>query len=207
MTDSLSSIQALQNYPKQRFTAQNKIARKISNLIHEGKCIAIGHIPSHCGIKGNDLADKFANNATKKESIDVKMSYTRKEAYKILWDSCKTNFEDFPSNLDYPELRGIYPDITQSELITLRKMRTRSSRLWAPFETLICSCGKEIHFTHIFENCRPMTKYSKQLTSYMIEHDLDSYLEFINIHETLGWQPAKFLIKVIMESPIAFAYS
>jgi len=99
------------------------------------------------------------------------MSYTRKEAYRILWDSCKKNFEDSPSNLDYPELRGIYPDITQSELIALRKMRTRSSRLWAPFETLICSCGKEIHFTHIFENCRPMTNYSKQLTSYMIEHE------------------------------------
>ena len=207
LTDSLSSIQALQNYPKQRFTAQNKIARKISNFIKEGKNIAIGHIPSHCDIKGNDLADTLAKNATKKDNIDIKMTYTRREAYRILWNSCKTNFEDFPSNQDYPELKGIYPNIPQTELLILRKMRTRSARLWAPFETQICSCGKEINFNHIFEDCRSLSKYTRQLNNYMLENELDSNLEFINIHETLGWQPAKFLIKIIMESPIAFAYS
>ena len=207
LTDSLSSIQALQNYPKQRFTAQNKIARKISNFIKEGKSIAIGHIPSHCDIKGNDLADSLAKDATKKENIDIKLSYTRREAYRILWDSCKTNFEEFPSNLDYPDLRGIYPNIPQTELLILRKMRTKSARLCAPFETLICSCGKEIVFNHIFENCRSLSKYTRQLNNYMLENELDSTLEFINIHEKLGWQPARFLIKIIMESPIAFAYS
>ena len=86
-------------------------------------------------------------------------------------------------------------------------MRTRSARLWAPFETLICSCGKEIKFNHIFENCRSLSKYTRQLNNYMLDNELDSTLEFINIHETLGWQPARFLIKIIMESPIAFAYS
>ena len=207
LTDSLSSIQALQNYPKQRFTAQNKIARKISNFIKEGKSIAIGHIPSHCDIKGNDLADKLAKDATKKDIIDIKMTYTRREAYRILWNSCKTNFEDFPSNQDYPELKGIYPNIPKTELLVLRKMRTRSARLWAPFETQICSCGKEIKFDHIFDNCRSLSKYTRQLNNYMSENELDSRLEFINYHETLGWQPARFLIKTIMESPIAFAYS
>ena len=86
-------------------------------------------------------------------------------------------------------------------------MRTKSARLCAPFETLICSCGKEIVFNHIFENCRSLSKYTRQLNNYMLENELDSTLEFINIHEKLGWQPARFLIKIIMESPIAFAYS
>ena len=207
LTDSLSSLQALQNYPKQRFSTQNQVLRKISNLIAAGKSIALGHIPSHCDIKGNDLADTLANIATTKDTVDFKMCYTRKEAYRILWNSCKTNFVEFPSTEHYPELKGIFPDIPKNELIMLRKMRTRSARLYCPFETLFCSCGKEITFLHIFENCRPFREFNNKINKYMRDNNLYGPYIFLSKHEKLGWQPASFLCNLLMDSPLAFAYS
>ena len=207
LTDSLSSLQALQNYPKQRFSTQNQITRKISNLISAGKNIALGHIPSHCDIKGNDLADTLANTATDRDTIDLRMSYTRKEAYRILWNSCKTNFDEFPSTEYYPELKGIYPNIPRNEILMLRKMRTRSARLYCPFETLLCGCGKEIEFEHIFENCRPFSEFNNKINNYMLDNNLFSPYIFLRKHEKMGWQPASFLCNLLMNSPLAFAYS
>ena len=207
LTDSLSSIQALQNYPKQSYNTQNKIASKITNLIKKGINIVIGHIPSHCEIFGNDLADTLAKDATKKNNIDVRIKYTRKETYRIIWEKCKTNFDDFPSCEHYPELKGIYPDIPKHEIMMLRKMRTRSSRLFCPFENLLCLCGQPITYWHIFEHCRPLSEYKNKINNYMLEHNLRGELFYTKKHEKLGWQPASFFCQVVLDSPIAFAYS
>jgi len=41
-------------------------------------------LPSHIGIKGNELADKLANAATAKPSIDVNIGLELSEAYTLI---------------------------------------------------------------------------------------------------------------------------
>ena len=70
LTDSLSSIQALQK----PYTSKNHLVLKIASLISNLKnfTIYIQWIPSHMGIHGNESADLVAKQSLKLTSVSYK---------------------------------------------------------------------------------------------------------------------------------------
>jgi hypothetical protein len=74
-TDSLSSLQAIEGA---KF--ENPFVVEILNLylqlINRGKHIIMCWIPSHIGIRGNDMADKAAKEALELPISDIKIPYT-----------------------------------------------------------------------------------------------------------------------------------
>ena len=98
LTDSLSCMQALKSRPKHRFRLQNKSAILMDKIISREQSLKIIHVPSHCKVIGNDLADRLAQRATKLKDITKHIPYTRKEAYALLLTQCKKKQPSF-SNL------------------------------------------------------------------------------------------------------------
>ena len=205
LTDSLSSIQALQSPPNQRYSLQNKIKEKISLLILKGKTIEICYVPSHTSIPGNDKADKLANaiTADKSNNIPVKdIGYTRKETYALLNAYIKTESIDFPSYRTPGFSDGIYPKLIPNYVVLIRKLRTKSCAFkWLNIK---CKCGEKVTYNHLFEYCQILTDTSTALNNYLVENNLKRD-EFLS-ESGLGWAPAKFLCDIITSCPVAHAF-
>ena len=70
----------------------------MDKIISREQSLKIIHVPSHCKVIGNDLADILAQRATKLKDITKHIPYTRKEAYALLLTQCKKKQPSF-SNL------------------------------------------------------------------------------------------------------------
>ena len=78
LSDSKSALQAIENETKNRNNMQNEIRHLCHNLIINGTNIELFWIPSHLGIRGNNIADLAAKNATSipNISLDIGLSLT-----------------------------------------------------------------------------------------------------------------------------------
>ena len=212
-TDSLSSMQALHNRPKHNFNIHYEILLKLKMLTMQGKDITFLHVPSHVGIRGNNLADIAARNAAEYHSTNSQLKhsstfrYTRNEAKALLWIACKTNFDHFPSLLHYPEQRGIYPEMPSNLLMILRRIRTSSCifDIQNPNFQKECDCGKVFNLYHLQEGCLYLFHHFNILYQYLKSKEL-SLLECTCLHEDYGWEPALILTKDIYFSPFAYLF-
>ena len=208
LTDSLSSLQALQNKPKKRYDMHNEINKSITELMNAGIDVSICHIPSHVGIYGNEEADKAAKNGTEKPVIDIQLKLTRNEAYKLIDDTTATNEQCFPSySRKFPKCsKGVYPPLEYHDKIILRKIRTRSTLIHLKYVETVCPCGKILqNLSHLLENCPILNNELKNVKEYLAKYNFDLEHLFI-YHKLLGWEPAKFFCEQIKRSSISFAF-
>ena len=81
LSDSLSSLKAMQN-PKHQYT--NNIITQIQDALNKTDIpFNLVWIPAHCGIKGNEEADKQAKIATLSATETALFKYTAKEHKKL----------------------------------------------------------------------------------------------------------------------------
>lgn len=84
-TDSLSAIHSLRQPQHTDNTSLiSKIITAAQQITEAGGSITIHWIPSHVGIKGNELADHSAKRATKHPNIDIKTSISLSQIKKII---------------------------------------------------------------------------------------------------------------------------
>ena len=83
-SDSLSTLQMLQNSQNDRQNLILEILLQIQDLNHNGTNISFVWIPSHCGINGNEMADNLAKLALKKSGVDVTVKPNRSETFSLL---------------------------------------------------------------------------------------------------------------------------
>jgi len=77
-SDSYSSLQAIASGKSN--CRPNLLLQVIGLVSNYSKNVDFVWLPSHIGIKGNELADKLANAATAKPSIDVNIGLELSEA-------------------------------------------------------------------------------------------------------------------------------
>jgi len=78
-SDSYSSLQAIASG---KSNCRPYLLLQVIGLVSNcSKNVDFVWLPSHIGIKGNELADKLANAATTKPSIDVNIGLELSEAY------------------------------------------------------------------------------------------------------------------------------
>ena len=207
LTDSLSSIQALQSPPNQRFALQNEIKTKISHLILNGKTVELCYVPSHTSptIPGNDKADKLANAITADTTSNIPtadIGYTRKEAYALFNNHIKKDNLLFESYSLPGFKNGIYPKLIPNYVILIRKLRTKSCAFkWLDIR---CKCGKKVTLEHLFDNCQTLKETSTKLNKYLSDNDFTT--EDLLKEGKLGWAPSKFLCDAIVSCPMAHAF-
>ena len=94
LTDSLSSLQTLQNLnPKTLTKLLLDILETQDTLTKAGYHIKFIWIPSHVGIPGNEIADKLAKQATLLDSINLQPTYTLQEIYKEIDNKSLENWQ------------------------------------------------------------------------------------------------------------------
>lgn len=203
LTDSLSCMQALQSRPKLRFKLQNQAAILMNKIICRDQLLKIVHVPSHCKVIGNELADRLAQRATKLNEITKHIPYTRKEAYALIMSQCKKAKHLFPTYQHFPNPNGTFPNLQTEFTILLRRLRVKISPCnYTIFE---CQCGKRVKYTHIFENCVGFKNDTKELMQYMSKNNL-TYETILNKHSSLAWEPAHILCKTIFATKYSYCF-
>ena len=92
-TDSLSSLQAIQSgYSKSRPELLNKINKAIRDLEQANKVVKLVWVPSHIGLKGNEMADKEAKQASL-NGYETNLPLSPREAYSIIKTKVKEKFK------------------------------------------------------------------------------------------------------------------
>ena len=141
LTDALSVLEALKSGGEPELTDSLK-------SLAETYRVAIQWIPAHCGIPGNEAADRLAKEGAKGVQIEQDMSYHEKRTI------IKSNFRKSPKADDYHTL-------TREEQVILIRLRTGHNRLnyhmckklkLAP--STACNCQQGDQTTeHILQSC------------------------------------------------------
>lgn len=160
LTDCTSSLQALQRENKD-ILEQNTVER-LNNLCRQNQII-LQWIPSHCGILGNEVADKLAKDATKMEQPRHKLSY--KENKTLIKNHCKNKWKKRTKS-NYPHDPLLH--LSRSQQTTIYRLRTGHCRLRAHMHRLKlaptpqCTCGTGLQTPeHVLQTCPLLDKTRK----------------------------------------------
>ena len=187
LTDSLSSLQALSGKPKNCYALQDQIKREIIKLRSLGKQVTFCHVPSHTSVEGNNRADTAANAGAKLPNAANNFKLTRKEAYRLINNACRTdevNFEDYAERFKDKRFKGIYPAGPKEAVRMYRRVRLRMpvyrfyNQCNPQHEVRCPHCAGFFGTEHIFEN--PCAHLKKELEE-AIKLVTDSGLSFDNL--------------------------
>jgi RNase H len=166
-TDSLSSIQSLQNNNSK--TNQYWVTQIHEIVTSHGCNVNLIWVPSHINILGNERADKLAGQATKNPSIDITLPLEIKEIDPFIktYINRKSQEEWNNSSSTYKEIQ---PQISNQPFFThpCRKTEVCITRLQLgrcklnhyihqldPSVSSLCNkCGKEETIHHFLLQCR-----------------------------------------------------
>lgn len=141
LTDALSVLQALSN---------NKLPQleRTINSIKSLKTV-IQWIPSHCGILGNEKADKLAKEGAQQDQEENAVSFT--EMKTIIKSLHKT-----------PQQQDSYHQLSRPEQTTIFRLRTGHNKLnqhlyrvMKVIPSPMCPCGEaEQNTEHLLQTCK-----------------------------------------------------
>jgi len=141
LTDALSVLEALNS------GGEPELADSLKSLTETHR-VALQWIPAHCGIPGNEAADRLAKEGAKKIQIEEDLGYLEKRTI------IKSNFRKSPEGDDYHAL-------TRDEQVVLLRLRTGHNRLnyhmcrklkLAPSTACECQQGDQTT-EHILQSC------------------------------------------------------
>ena len=153
LSDSLSALQSLQSTPAEKRTRQ--LRESFENLASTST-VTLQWIPAHCGIKGNENADRLAKEGGKQEQPETSMSLKESKMHiKHRWSS---RFLEKTGNYK-PHLDPIHC-LRRAAQSTIFRLRTGHSRLRSHLkrigvaETAFCECNTgEQTPGHVLQTC------------------------------------------------------
>ena len=171
--DSKSVLQSLE-----RSNSSHAIVNEVWHLIHllscKGTDITFCWVPSHCGIFGNELADRSAKKGAKKENSSDRLDLplTLDEAFGILkrvtWHrfedkqkssnkfvSCKNNIFTFNQlqGIEYLKINDSYSYKHFISVFFKLKLNAFKTKY---VSSVKCPCGHSITSSHILFDCLPL---------------------------------------------------
>ena len=210
LSDSKSSLQALQRKPTSRFQKQHDIHKKIHNLHQKGHRITLAHIPSHMGIPGNDRADRLAvqsahavANMTGAEQVSS-LDYTRDEIYSLLNKNATLKLPTYKTLTKFKT-----PDIPVSQRHIYYRLRTDScyyKKMNFTSNPIRCTCNTPISIKHILSNCPHHLQLCTDILITMAKYSLTDFYQALLPHEKTGLRAAKEICQLLATSEVAYIF-
>lgn len=158
LTDSLSSLQAIQKKPNNNYWLHNEIRYDLNSLKEQGITVEFCHVPSHCEVPGNELADLEANRGTKlnKPLPQPYTTISRTEGYRLLKDAAKKDKAHFPTlSTNNFNGKGIFPkNVSQHTILIYRRLKL--DRPWFKFQEKVTGlktkcphCNNDFDYNHL----------------------------------------------------------
>jgi ribonuclease HI len=150
LTDALSVLQAI----------NSNTLPDVTKALHNVKChrIVLQWIPSHCGVEGNERADRLAKAGASETQLDNKVTISEKKAI------AKTLFRT-------PTVKDSYHQLTRQQQVVIFRLRTGHCRLnqhmYKKFrltESPKCHCGEDDETVeHVLQHCHLLETLRKQV--------------------------------------------
>ena len=129
-SDSLSAIRSIES---ERSSSRPNLLNDILELKHAlQRDVTLVWVPSHIGIRGNETADRLANEATKKSAVDLDIGHELAEAYSAANDYCRGKWQEKWSLRTNDQYSLIMPSVmtsTEKQRFTSRRMEVTANRL------------------------------------------------------------------------------
>ena len=208
LSDSKSSLQALgKGGTRNRSTLQQEALYLAHKLIAKGCDVTLMWLPSHTGIRGNDLADQAAKEATR-EGMNVFLNLSLSEMKsRLTAAACRKREQHFKRRCDdhgwltLPVGKSCLTTIprrNQKVLTRIRTVGTVGQHFPKP-----CLCGEHITLFHILSGCAslPQTSQLQELLELKRTHTLNT-ADFLRPHKDLGIRPQRLLSDAIVCSDL-----
>ena len=209
LSDSKSALQALERGGTfNRSAIQQDILHNIHQLICRGINTAFMWIPSHTGIRGNDLADQAAKQATKNCELPVQnLGLSLSEVKSRLKNAAialrlqKLNSVCLDHGwLYFPSVKIHTPKLPRRFIQIICRLRTLSSPWF--FKTFRCGCGQQISLHHIVSSCGHLPPSFDAVKDLVRVHNLKTH-QFLCLHDKLGDKPMRVLSGAIVASELS----
>lgn len=140
------------------------ITRILNILYHSSIDISLCWIPSHCGVLGNEQADRLANRASARPNISV-IKYPRKDFLNIVKTKIRAKWQTALDRYPYRKYKSIIGEWSTSShpnrlrevvLARLRMNNVKCIHLVAHIDNIVvrCTCdGSRLTLKHLFFYC------------------------------------------------------
>ena len=204
-TDSLSAIEAIESNSKN--ISRPDLVQKINkrtNLLKTDHSITLDilWIPSHVGLKGNEMADRLAKAALSRQELDINIGLGKSELLNLIekrqrlkannkWQESRSNSVNF--------MRNIMPSLLDAK-ISLSKQFERRNRLLVnaprflakgPVACDFCNTNKTVE--HILLSCDKSIGHREELKTLFRKNNVT-----FNLQTLLAPTPHKNLINPII---------
>ena len=213
LVDSKSVLQSL-DYVKTN--TRPDLVYEIFYLLYclsvKGTVVDFCWVPSHCGIKGNEMADRAARRGAKRseQSLDFIISKSTNDYYRLLeiaaWERCNTNTNGkklLKKRFSFALVKGklLNSNMHYFRRVTSLSFRVRTNSLKIKFSKDVnCICGQRISLSHILYNCQdvrkllPLSFTSKVLAEENLQDILSDSEVIIDVVEVLLHSPIANLL-------------
>lgn len=173
LSDSKSGLQAIQRDDgSAREKSIRQISKKSHELIDKGMEVVLQWVPSHIGLRGNDLADRAAKQAASGDIDEFKKlepTYTdlSSRIKQTSWKMWQKGFDAFHREVpniahDLPSKKPCLKASAPYPIMQLmRRLRTDhyKTRFLAKTRPQHCSCGRPVRFRHVVLRCGDHEQY------------------------------------------------
>ncbi len=207
LSDSRSVLQALaRGGSKNRLGSQLAILELIHSILNKNIDLSLMWVPSHSGIRGNDIADSVAKSATV-NGISQNIGFSNKENMSKA-RQCISKSHDVYLRNKCQEKGWYFAPGLYKQLCKLPRTHQRIVNRIVTFATRYkffpshCSCKKPASFQHlILDNCSGLPHF-QSLRAMRQQHQLHCE-DFLIPHSDLGYIPIRKFVSAVLASDIA----
>lgn len=208
LSDSKSSLQALCSKSKNRREMSMEIELLVHKLSQRGWTVSFQWIPSHCGIKGNEIVDQAAKAGAQLQNVTNNVNYTvseiKSKIKKTIIDEWKMQYQNLAHERDWivadTDQDGICPELTRYQTPIFYRLRGKTYRTQYTPQT--CSCGDQLSFSHIF-SCNKIIPTMVEVNRIADENNIPLLPKtLLTKHPTIGWMLVKAFIRELCQTDI-----